>query len=329
MSTPSPLADEIRALAGRRQWRTLVDRVAAAGQAEWRGDAEAEFHYADALWHVGQTAGALDRAREAAPLVRRTRDHRLILNHLNVVGICLFRLGRNREAADQWAEQLDRADRWGDVEFAARASNNLGMLANLRGDPAGALTLYQRAVAGYRRIGFLHGLAQTHHNLALSHRDLGRRRDADMHLRRAMRLGRRAGLPEVVAGAESERAALMLDAGDPSLAEALARRARDRFAAADEPLGAAEALRVMAAAARADGRREEARAWLEEALDAAPADADAHLRGQVQRDRGRLLAELGRDGARAALEEARSLFETLGAAVELEETRALLASLGG
>lgn len=328
MAAPLPLADEIRARAGQRQWAAIVARVEGAPEAEWREDAETTFHYADALWHVGESARALRMAEAAEGLIRRSHSHRLILDLLNTLGICHFRLGSNGHAEDRWTELLERAARWSDAEFAARACNNLGMLANLRGSPQTALVLYERAVAGYRQIGFVHGLAQTHHNLALSYRDLGRRPDADAHLRRAMRLGRRAGLEEIVAGAESERAALVLADGDPAMAEALAEQARDRFLRANDPLGAAEALRVRALAAHAGGRTADAEAWLLDAL-AAAGDADALLRAQVQRDRGALLAHAGRVAeAREALEESVALFASAGAATELAEARARLAELG-
>ncbi|HEU4457106.1 MAG TPA: tetratricopeptide repeat protein [Longimicrobium sp.] len=325
---PDALADEVRALAQRREWPGVAELAGALPEGALLADVEVAFHYADALWHLGDVPRALDVAERIEPRVRHGGGRRLLLHLLNVIGICLFRQGRGDGARRRWAELLERAARWDDVEFVGRSCNNLGMLANLGGRHDEALGLYGRAVAAYSRIGFVHGLAQTHHNLALSYRDLGFPERADAHLRRAIRLARRAGLDDVVGLAESERAMLLVKAGEAALAEVLAGQAAERFERARDPLGRAEALRVRAAAARADARPAEAAAWLDEALSAADADADPFLRAEVQRDRGVLLRDQGRPAeARAALCEGVDLFERVGAVHELEAARSLLAGL--
>ena len=324
------VADHVRTLALRRDWSGVAERAGALNDVQLFADLELAFHYADALWHLGRVPRALEVAERIEPAVRRRGGRRLTLHLLNVIGICLFRQGRNGHARARWAELLERASRWDDVEFVGRACNNLGMLANLAGHPDEALVLYERTVAAYGSIGFVHGLAQTHHNLALSYRDLGFRDRADGHLRRAAALARQAGLDDVVALAQCERAALLVGAGDPAVAEALAAGAAERFARLGDALGRAEALRVRAGAARAAGRPERAAAWLDEALRAAAEDADPFLRAEVQRDRGELLASRGRAAdARAALSESVKLFGRVGAVRELASARALLASLEG
>jgi hypothetical protein len=321
------LADEVRTLALRRDWSAVEARAGALDDAELFADEELAFHYADALWHLGRVPRALEVAERIEPAVRRRGGRRLVLHLLNVIGICLFRQGRGGDARARWAELLERASRWDDAEFVGRACNNLGMLANLAGHPGEALVLYERTMAAYGSIGFVHGLAQTHHNLALSYRDLGFRERADGHLRRAAALAGQVGLDDVVALAQCERAALRVGAGDAAVAEALAARAAERFARLDDPLGRAEALRVRAGAARAAGRPAAA-AWLDEALLVAAENVDPFLRAEVQRDRGELLAGLGQGAeARAALSEAVELFGRVGAVRELSAARALLAAL--
>jgi tetratricopeptide (TPR) repeat protein len=325
--TPAP-ADEVRALARQRDWSGVAGRAGGLDEAALFADPELAFHYADALWHLGRVPRALEVAERIETRVRRGGDRRLLLELLNVTGICLFRQGRNGDARARWQELLERASRWDHTGFVGRACNNLGMLANLAGRPDEALVLYERAVAAYGAIGFVHGLAQTHHNLALSYRDLGFRDEAHVHLRRAAALARQAGLDDVLGLAESERAALLVAAGDAALADALAASAAECLQRAGDPLGRAEALRVRAAAARAAGREERAAAWLDEALAAAAADADPFLRAEVQRDRGVLFTGDGRaDQARAALAEAVELFARVGAARELGAARALLQAL--
>ena len=321
------LADQVRALARGRNWLAVAEQAGALPEETLLANAELAFHYADALWHLGEVAHALAVAERIEPAVRSGGDRRLLLHLLNVLGICLFRQGRGSDAERRWAELLERAARWNDAEFTGRVCNNLGMLANLRGRPDEALGLYERAVAAYSRIGFVHGLAQTHHNQALSYRDLGFADDAHLHLLRAIGFARQAGLEDVVALAESERAMLLVRAGDAALGDVLAASAAERFTRVHDPLGRAEALRVRAAASRAARTPERAAEWLEEALALADEQADPYLRAEVQRDRGVLLGEQGHPAeARAALSAAVELFGRVGAVHELDAARALLAA---
>ena len=84
----------------------------------------------------------------------------------------------------------------------------------------------------------------------------------------------------------------------------MATRALERFTRLGEPLGRADALRVLAAAARASGRDEAAAPFLDDALEIARAHSDPLLMAEVQRDRGLLLRDQGdADAAREALAE--------------------------
>ncbi|HEX7241765.1 MAG TPA: tetratricopeptide repeat protein [Longimicrobiaceae bacterium] len=327
VSAPGLPLEEVRALAARREWQRIVERVSALPDGG-EGEPEVAFHHADALRRVGRTGEALAISERLETPVRQRGDRRLLVNLVNLVGICLFELGRSAAAEERFGELLELAGEAGDEEFAGRACNNLGMLANVRGDRDRALAWYARAVASYQRLGYTRGLAQTHHNLGISYRDLGFDREADAHYLRAMELAASAESEDVVALAETERAVLRARGGDGALARTLALRARGRFEQIGDPLGRAEATRVLALAARADGRDDEAAAHLEEAFEAAGAASDPLLRAEVQRDRGLLLRDRGEAGAaREALADSAAGFETIGALAEAAAVRALLDGL--
>ncbi|HLL45781.1 MAG TPA: hypothetical protein VK399_03700, partial [Longimicrobiaceae bacterium] len=127
---PVPSLEEVRALASRREWQRIVERVSASPPA---GEPEVSFHHADALRRVGRTPEALEVAEGLETPVRRHGDRRLLVNLVNLVGICLFELGRSDAAGARWEELLELSAEGGDEEFAGRACNNLGMLANIRG----------------------------------------------------------------------------------------------------------------------------------------------------------------------------------------------------
>jgi tetratricopeptide (TPR) repeat protein len=321
------LLEEIRTLVARREWQRIVERVSALPDTA-ETEPEVAFHYADALRRIGRTSEALALAERLEAPVGQRGDRRLHTLLENLIGICLFELGRNAAAEESFAQLLELASEWGDEESVGRACNNLGMLANIRGERDRALGWYGRAVASYQRLGYTRGLAQTHHNLGISYRDLGFDREADAHYLRAMELAVAAESEDVIALAETERAVLRARGGDGELARTLALRARDRFERIGDPLGRAETVRVLALAARAEGRDDEAAAHLEEAFEAARAASDPLLRAEVQRDRGLLFRDHGdTEAAREALLDAAAHFETIGALAEATAVRSLLDGL--
>lgn len=317
---PLPPLAEIRSLAERREWRALADRLSALPEDVLLGASELAFLYADACWRVGEAERAVDVASRLEPRARRLGDRVLVLNVQNVIGMALFELGRTQEAEDRFATLLEYAVAWKNEEFAARAANNLGVLANVRGKKEEALSCYQRALAAYQRLGYTRGLAQTHHNLGISYHHLGFLQDAEAHCRTAIDLATDAESEDVIALAEVEIASLRAEAGDGRLAETLAQRALQRYEEMGDPLGRADALRVLAGAARARRELDLATERLESALAIAEEHSELHLLGEIHRDRAELLRE-ARDvaGARSAYVAAADYFTRLGAQTEARE----------
>src|SRR5690606_31716268 len=155
--------------------------------------------------------------------------------------------------------------------------------------------------------------------LGISYRDLGFPDEADEQYNRAMLYAAESDSEDVLALAETERAFLRALAGDGKLSESLGSRALARMERLSDPLGAANALRVLAAAARARGESELAMRRLDQALTTTERHPDLLLRAEVQHDRGALLLEQGNPSAAlAALTEASSAYQQLGARAAAE-----------
>jgi tetratricopeptide (TPR) repeat protein len=322
------LLDEARALAAAREWGALARRLEGAGEADLFAEPEVGFLYTDSLWRTGRPAGGVPVAERVLAAAGQRADRRLILRVLNVLGISLFHAGQMAPAEEVFAELLERASEWGEEIFVARASNNLGSIENIRGSRHLALSSYQRAMAAYRRLGDQRGLAQTYHNLGITYRDLGFDKEADAHFRRAIELAEATNTEDVVGLAETERALLRARTGDGKLGGEMARRAAERFRRISDPVGAANAVRVLAAAERAQGLADDAMRHLDEALEAARAHSDALLVAEVQRDRGEMLRDSGdAGGAREAFADAAEHFARIGAAAEAEAVRAMADAL--
>lgn len=337
---PPLTLDEARALRAAGEWRVLARRANELTTDDLAAEPEVAYGFAAALRQTGETARALEIGGMAEAGARRRGDRRLAAEAVNLLGNALFELGRLDEAQARFEELLAYAAECDDQPFAARASNNLGILCNVRGRRDQALVNYQRAVASYQAAGNVLGLAQTHHNLGITFRDLGFADDADTHYLRAIQLAgtalQHAGAASgtdtetVIALAETERALLRARAGDGELAEAMGRRALRRFERIGDPRGRADALRVLAAAARAVAEDEEALRRLDAALDVPGAGGYPLLVAEVQRDRGLLLRDLDRPAdARRALDESSSAFAAIGAAAEAEAVSLIIRGLAG
>jgi tetratricopeptide (TPR) repeat protein len=329
MPVPAPQLREIRSLARLRDWPAVAERLRDVPMEGLLAEPELGFHYADACHRIGEAARAREVAESIESRVLRLGDRGLFLALLNVVGIAHFGSGDMESADARFASLLEYAAAWRNEEFAARAANNLGIIANIRGRSEEALAHFQRALASYTRVGSARGLAQTHHNLGIAYRDLGQLPDAEAHLREALDFATAAESEDVVALAESEMANLKLRGGDPALAGSLATRALQRFERLGDPLGSAEARRVLAIADEASGRLEEALEQLDRALVVASTHREPLLRAEVQRDRGRILAARGeRDSALEAYLDAAQQFDSIGTPADAAAARAAGAALG-
>lgn len=321
--------EEARRLAGERRWPDLAALACPVPDADLRAYPELAFLIADALRRVGQVERSTRLAAIATDGVARTGDGRLRLRIGNLTGMLHYDAGDLDQAQSAFELLLQYSTDAGDDEFAARASNNLGVIASVRGDRELALTAYQRAIASYQRLGHARGLAQTHYNLAIVYRDLGFARETEGNLALALRYASEGQHEDVAALVETERALLLASGGDGALAEKFADRALSTMRRLGDPLGAVNATRVLAVAASARGDSELAMKRLEEALAAIEPYPDLLLRAEIQRDRARLLLNAGdENAARDALNASLQGFEKLGAQREAEATSLLLSRLG-
>src|SRR5206468_10186130 len=124
-------------------WQALVDRAATTPADALVDEPELGFLAAVGYRRTGETSAALRLLDRVEPEARRRGDRRLIGEVINLAGNALFESGRADEAEARFAELLDVSSQWDDDEGKARASNNLGVLANVRGRRDLALTCYQ------------------------------------------------------------------------------------------------------------------------------------------------------------------------------------------
>lgn len=326
---PIPAAlEEARQLARDRRWRDLATLACGVSEDVVESYPELAYLLADSLRRVGDLETSVPLAKRAALGAARRNDTRLRLRSGNLLGMLEFAAGQIGESKDSFEGLLHFAMAARDDEFAARASNNLGIIASIHGERELALTSYQRALAAYQRLGYARGLAQTHYNVAIVYRDLGFPEETEGNLALALRYAEKGPDEDVMGLIDTERALLLAAAGDGALAEKIGERGLELMRRIGNPLGEANAERALAAAAIAQNRPASALHRLDHALATVELHPDLLLRAEIQRDRGALLLEAGDlQNARSALRDSLQSFEAIGARLEAEATSRLLSRL--
>lgn len=308
-----------RELADAGAWPEVVSLLTpppAVGEDD--GDGSIGVLYAEALTRTGHEREACDWLRRIVPMLAEAADRGAYRRALNLLGVASFTLGELDEASDAFATTLELASRADDLLLVARAANNLGAIANLKGAHDAALGSYRLALPTFRRLGKRREIAETYHNLAVTFRDLGELEEADEHERRAIDYAAEGAAPRVAAMGRIGRAEIALRRGDPHFAEGTARHAARALHVLHDPLNEGDALRLLGTALAARGRYDEAHAAFAAALDRASERGHAILEGEIRRDRAFALLKQGdRERARAEAETALAIFTRLGATAEI------------
>ena len=280
------------------------------------------YRFAEALYHTGQMRELRSFADQYVSEARATSDTTGVLRALNLAGIAAFELGDIDVAEARWDELLGLADGSGDRDMMARAANNLGAVANLRGHSNQAVVFYRLALPLYQRLGQRRGLAQTYHNLGVSQRDLERYDEATSTFASAIQVAEEIPYPPVIAMTLISRAELEVRRSDFQVATELASRGLALARGLDDPISEGEALRVRGLARSLSGAVAEAVREMESALDLARQTGNKLLEAETLRDLGALSSD-DDETAHARLTESLHCFEALGATAEADRIRAL------
>ncbi|MFQ5679192.1 MAG: tetratricopeptide repeat protein [Gemmatimonadota bacterium] len=273
-------------------------------------------HQEGARWVDSALRGAVDRG-----------DRALQARALNVRGAIALEGGRIDEAEGFFLGALAEAKELEDHGTVGRCCNNLGIIANLRGQHTRAIASYTMALAAFQRAGLPQGVGETENNLRITYRDLGELPRALEAADRAVEVAERSGNRALVAFALGGRAEIRALAGEPELAHREIQRALSLHREVGDVVGEAEDLRVLALALAELGDVDAAEELYRQVIERAA----EHGRPLLAAEAGRALAELLADGerpaeARDAARAARVQFSLLGAVAEVRRLDRLLES---
>src|SRR5690606_7261473 len=128
----------------------------------------------------------------------------------------------------------------GDALLIAMVEQNIGSIANIRGDVEGALAHYTAALERYESLGDAASALRALNNMGMAHVDLGAWGDAESCFDRAGDLAMQLQDREALGGVEISRAELYLRSGSLARARESCDRAFEIFARMESHSGLAE-----------------------------------------------------------------------------------------
>lgn len=153
--------------------------------------AEALRRLAVVLHHRNESARARDFCNRSLKVATNIGNDILAAEALNTMGGLALRTGAIDEAQTYF---LQARERGGEArELVARIEQNLGILANIRGQLVEAVRHYERAVEAYRATNDEHGSATAYVNLGIVHTDLRQYDWADSYFSKSFEIAEKAG----------------------------------------------------------------------------------------------------------------------------------------
>lgn len=269
---------------------------------------------ADVLRWQGSVLRERGRTSEAEPLYRRSLEiaQRIrydggIAHALNCLASLAQRRGDLTTAANLVTDAISYVQRSGDRRLFGMLQQNLGLIADIRGNPAAALAHYAVSQRTFEEINALEPLSWLLNNLGVICTKEGRYAEAEASLRRARGIARSRGDLMCEGVVAENRAELELirhaidDAYEPMM------RALEIADQRGDELRRAAALKLRGAYQRLCGRPAEAAETLRYALTLSAVGEDALLGAEVMYQYGLALyeddqKEAAQDAWRAAMD---------------------------
>lgn len=276
----------------------------------------------------GDVAEARRLCERSFEVARKSGRNALAAEALNTLGVQHLLGGAPADAGRHFERALALGSPSG--ELRARVEQNLGILANIRGDFDAALEHYGKSLDAYRQVGDEHGCALTAHNLGMVRADRGDLDSAERSFEEGLRGAERLNDQSLIA-------LCLVSLADVDVARQRYENARQRaetalamFDRLGGRRGKADAYRVIGVVYRETGRPALAESRLSSAIDLAVA-ADATL---IEAESCRDLALLHRTNSRnrdalQLLNRAYRLFRRLDARPDAVNVGGRLAELRG
>jgi tetratricopeptide (TPR) repeat protein len=295
------------------------------------GDTEAAASALRGQSRVCQQRGRFDDADEYASLsleiAERAGHAAAAARAVNTLAVVRFLQHDWEGAGALYAEAGERARDCGDDALVGWSGQNLGVLANLRGDLRRARALYLESVAAAVRSGDATTAMTAYNSLGMVCADLEEWTESGLYFDRGLELAEQHGDVRVRATLLCNRAEPMIFVGETDRALATLREAEEIAVETGDQRTLSEVNRFRGVIARVAGAGAEAEECLTRAMEIAERAGLDLERAEAMEELARLRWGEGRRGpARATAREAQRAYAALGAAHNATRLAALLAS---
>jgi putative nucleotidyltransferase with HDIG domain len=268
----------------------------------------------------GDFVAGEDCLAAAAAVAEASGDRSAIARTTNAMAIGYWLRGRLDDAERLYVQAGDEAREVGDVKLAAMVEQNLGTIANMRGDLPRALRHYETSLAGYRELGLDEQVGNLLNNMGVAHARLGRWDEAERVYLEALAMCAACGDVRTSFMIEVNRAESQIARGQHRDAQVICERVLRRAQALNDLRAMAEAQKHLGVVARENGQHDAAERYLRAAFDSAAGREDLLLAAEVAREQAELYTTLGRERETLqALNTSHRLFSQLRAQRDLAD----------
>jgi hypothetical protein len=201
----------------------------------------------------GDADAALDCLEAALAVAEAWGDEAAAGHAVNLQAIVHWQTGRLDDAERLYLLARTRALRAGDARLAAMTAQNLGVLANIRGDFEEAQRHYEASLAEYRTLGLTRDVAYGLNNLGLLHTACRQWDAAERALSESAQVCDLAGDVTTRIAVDVNLAELWVAQGEFARAQAAVARALDGAARTGDGASVGQATKLLGVCAREAG----------------------------------------------------------------------------
>jgi putative nucleotidyltransferase with HDIG domain len=243
----------------------------------------------------GDFAVGEDCLTVAAAVAEAIGDRSALARTTNVMANGYWLRGRLDDAQRLYAQAGREAREVGDLKLAAMVEQNLGTIANMRGDLSTALHHYEQSLSGYRELGLDDQIGNLLNNMGMAQARLGHWDAAQRTYLEALAMCAACGDVSTSLMIEVNRAEALIACGQPREAQLVSERVLRRAQGLHDKRAVAEAQKHLGVVAREFGRHEDAERFLRAAFESATSREDLLLAAEIARDQAELYSLLRRE----------------------------------
>lgn len=276
----------------------------------------------------GDAESALDCLEAALAIAEANGDDAASGNAINLQGNVRWQLGDLDEAERLYLQARTRAIQAGDAKLAAMTAQNLGVLANIRGDYTTAEYQYRASLEDYRSLDLKTDISIALNNLGLLFTKLKRYDEAESVLLEGVQICELDGDVMARTQLDINLAELWVERKEFVRAHGAVRKALAAAAQSGDGSAIGKATKLLGVIARETGSFEEAEQHFIRADEVFMARGELLLQAEIARDRATLARLTGKNrDVLQQLNRAHKLFLQLRAKEDLAEVDAKFTTL--